>query len=60
MDGEDVFSLFDQNVPYKLRFRDAIENRLVVPFHYDGIRDELIEYGIRETKGHKFVEKFFR
>jgi superfamily II DNA or RNA helicase len=30
MDGEDVFSLFDQNVPYELRLRDAIVNRLVV------------------------------
>ena len=58
MDGEDVFNLFDQNVPYELRLRDAIINRLVVPFHYYGIRDELIEYGIKETKSHKFVEKF--
>ena len=45
MDGEDVFSLFDQNVPYELRLRDAIINGLVVPFKYYGIRDELIEYG---------------
>ena len=58
MDGEDVFSLFDQNVPYELRLRDAIINNLVVPFKYYGIRDELIEYGIQETNGHKFVEKF--
>ena len=33
-------------------------NGLVVPFKYYGIRDELIEYGFNETKGHKFVEKF--
>ena len=58
MDGEDVFRLFDQNVPYELRLRDAIINGLVVPFKYYGIRDELIEYGIKETKGHKFVEQF--
>lgn len=58
MDGEDVFSLFDQNVPYELRLRDAIINNLVVPFKYYGIRDELIEYGIQETRGHKFVEQF--
>ena len=58
MDGEDVFSLFDQNVPYELRLRDAIINGLVVPFKYYGIRDELIEYGIAETRGHKFVEQF--
>mgnify|MGYP002859186361 CR=1 FL=1 len=58
MDGEDVFSLFDQNVPYELRLRDAIINGLVVPFKYYGIRDDLIEYGVKETKGHKFVEQF--
>ncbi len=58
MDGEDVFSLFDQNVPFELRLRDAIIRDLVVPFKYYGIRDELIEYGIAETKGHRFVERF--
>lgn len=58
MDGEDVFSLFDQNVPFELRLRDAIVRDLVVPFKYYGIRDELIEYGIAETKGHRFVERF--
>ena len=58
MDGDDVFSLFDQNVPYELRLRDAIINGLVVPFKYYGIRDDLIEYGINETKGHRFVEQF--
>ena len=42
MDEEDVFGLFDQNVPYELRLREAIINGLVVPFKYYGIRDELI------------------
>ncbi|MCR5264269.1 MAG: DUF3427 domain-containing protein [Clostridiales bacterium] len=58
MDGGDVFSLFDQNVPYELRLRDAIINGLVVPFKYYGIRDELIEYGLNETKSYRFVEKY--
>ena len=58
MDGNDVFSLFDQNVPYELRLRDAIINGLVVPFKYYGIRDELIEYGLTATKSHRFVEQF--
>lgn len=58
MDGEDVFGLFDQNIPYELRLRDAIVNGLVVPFKYYGIRDEFIEYGIAATKGHIFVEQF--
>ena len=29
-----------------------------MPFHYYGIRDDLIEYGLNETKSHKFVERF--
>ena len=58
MDGDDVFSLFDQNVPYELRLRDAIINRLVVPFKYYGIRDELVGYDIKSTKTHRFVEQF--
>ena len=58
MDANDVFSLFDQNIPYELRLRDAIINGLVVPFRYYGVRDELIEYGIAATKGHRFVEQF--
>ena len=58
MDENDVFGLFDQNVPYELRLRDAIINKLVVPFKYYGIRDELIEYGDTVTKGHKFIEQF--
>lgn len=58
MDEEDVFALFDENVPYELRLRDAIINGLVVPFRYYGIRDDLIEYGLAETKSHKFIEQF--
>ncbi|MBC5723145.1 DEAD/DEAH box helicase family protein [Flintibacter sp. NSJ-23] len=34
MDNQDVFELFDKNVPYELRLRDAIVNNLVVPFKY--------------------------
>lgn len=44
MDNKDVFGLFDQNIPYELRLRDAILNDLVVPFHYYGIRTVLADY----------------
>ena len=30
MDNQDIFTLFDQNVPFELRLRDAINNDLVV------------------------------
>ena len=45
MDNQDIFDLFEQNVPFELRLRDAITNDLVVPFHYYGIRANLIDYG---------------
>ena len=40
MDNQDVFELFDENVPFELRLNDAINNDLIVPFHYYGIRDK--------------------
>ena len=48
MDNKNVFELFDQNVPFELRLRDAISNDLVVPFHYYGIRDKLVDYSSKD------------
>ena len=48
MDNQDIFGLFDQNVPFELRLRDAISNDLVVPFHYYGIRDQLVDYNSKD------------
>lgn len=55
MDHEDIYEMFGNNVPYDLRLREALENDLVVPFHYYGIKDSLVSYkdsssatGIRE------------
>ena len=50
MDNQDVFEMFDQNVPYELRLRDAIVNDLVVPFKYYGIRDQLVDYGLSASE----------
>lgn len=55
MDNEDVFELFDSNVPYELRLRDAIINDLVVPFRYYGIRDSLVDYGLTKDKERQLV-----
>jgi hypothetical protein len=49
MDNQDVFEMFDKNVPYELRLRDAINNDLVVPFHYYGIRDSLVDYSYMDA-----------
>ncbi len=55
MDNEDVFELFDTNVPYELRLRDAIINDLVVPFRYFGIRDSLVDYGLSKAQERKMI-----
>ncbi len=57
MDNEDVFELFDTNVPYELRLRDAIINELVVPFHYYGIRDSLVDYGLTKSQEGKLISQ---
>lgn len=44
MDDKDVQALFENNIPFELRLRDAIINDLVVPFHYYAIRDEFADY----------------
>lgn len=48
MDNQDVFEIFDKNVPYELRLRDAINNNLVVPFKYYGVRDTFSDYSSKE------------
>ena len=55
MDNQDVFELFDENVPYELRLRDAIMNDLVVPFHYYGIRDQLVDYGLTDREERRLL-----
>ena len=54
-DNKDAFELFDYNVPYELRLRDAIINDLVVPFHYYGIRDTLVNYGLNDKQERKML-----
>ncbi|MDD4212029.1 MAG: DUF3427 domain-containing protein [Bacilli bacterium] len=49
MDNESVFDLFEKNVPYELRLRDALINELVVPFKYYGINDSLIDYSEKDV-----------
>lgn len=55
LDNQDVFELFDHNVPYELRLRDAIANDLVVPFKYYGIRDQLVDYGLSANEERRMI-----
>jgi superfamily II DNA or RNA helicase len=38
-DGYNVFDLFDNNVALEVRLHEALEDDLVIPFHYFGITD---------------------
>lgn len=39
MDDQDVYQLFDYNLAYEIRLRDALEEKMLTPFHYVGIQD---------------------
>ena len=44
-EGTDIFSIFDNNIALEVRLNEALEEELVVPFHYFGITDiESIDY----------------
>ena len=55
MDNKDVVEIFDNNIPFELRLRDAIINDLIVPFHYLGIRDELVDYGLSDSAERRLI-----
>lgn len=55
MDNQDVAELFGNNIPYELRLRDAIINDLIVPFHYYGIRDKLVDYGLPDSDERRLI-----
>ncbi len=39
MDQDNIYEFFDDNIACDIRLNDALENNLVVPFHYYGISD---------------------
>ncbi|MGP5506592.1 DUF3427 domain-containing protein [Corynebacterium flavescens] len=44
-DSQDIFELFDYNVPYEIRLQEALEENMLVPFHYFGVTDYITEGG---------------
>ena len=38
-DGFDIYKLFDYNIAYNVRLKEAMEYKLICPFHYFGISD---------------------
>lgn len=39
MDEQNVYQIFDYNLAYEIRLRDALEEKMLTPFHYIGISD---------------------
>jgi superfamily II DNA or RNA helicase len=60
LDNQDVFEMFDHNVPYVLRLRDAIANDLVVPFKYYGIRDKMVDYDLHASEERRMIAQMAR
>ncbi len=42
-DGFDIFSLFDYNIAYEIRLHRALEENMLVPFHYFGVTEISID-----------------
>lgn len=42
-DGYDVYGLFNHVIAYRITLKDALENDMLVPFHYFGIADLVID-----------------
>jgi superfamily II DNA or RNA helicase/HKD family nuclease len=42
-DGLDIFALFDYNIASEIRLHDALANDMLVPFHYYGISDIIVD-----------------
>ncbi len=38
-DDFDIYNLFDNNIAYEIRLKEAINENLIVPFHYYGVCD---------------------
>lgn len=44
MDGNSIYEIFDENIACDIRLNDALDEDLVVPFHYFGISDIYVDY----------------
>ena len=57
MDGKDILSLCDYNIVDEIGIKEALEEDLIVPFHYFGVNDYTINYDNIPYKNGKYNEK---
>jgi superfamily II DNA or RNA helicase len=43
-DGQDILKICQYNIAYEIRLPEAINRSWLIPFHYFGIADELVDY----------------
>ena len=56
MDEQNVYQIFDYNLAYKIRLQDALEEKMLAPFHYVGVQDyEVAGQTIDETTGLRYL-----
>jgi len=48
-DGEDIFSLFDHNIAYKIRLNWAMQESMLSNFHYYGVTDLMVGDVVQEN-----------
>lgn len=48
-DGENIFEIFDYNVPFEIRLNTALELGMLSPFHYYGVADFTFDDGTTTT-----------
>jgi superfamily II DNA or RNA helicase/HKD family nuclease len=53
-DGHDVLDICNYNIAYEIRLPEAINRGWLVPFHYFGIADELVDYQSIKWRSGKF------
>lgn len=51
MDGRNIYEICDYNVPYEISLKDAINNGMLVPFHYYGIFDKTDYSQLHQVRG---------
>ena len=52
MDGKSILGWFDNHIAAEIRLPDAIERRLLCPFHYFGVEDTVDLRQVNWTNGH--------
>lgn len=59
-DGYDIFKFFNYNIAYEIRLHQALEENMLVPFHYHGISEiEVNGHVLREEDLDQFNELDF-